>query len=133
MAGSASVLDIYDSPQFDESVVRQEVHTYQPQTRSFGYNDTCEIVVNQQDICVLPAESTLVIEGQLVPGADGQGECILTHNAALFLFSDITYELNGKEVEKVREPDMLTAIRTLLLYNGEELKTLKQASCGETT
>ena len=124
------VLDIYGGPQFDETIVKQEVHTYQPQTRSFDYNDTCEIIVNQQDICILPAESSLVIEGRFVAAAAGDGDCTLTHNAALFLFSDISYELNGREVEKVRDPGILTAIRTLLIYSNEELNALKPASWG---
>ena len=127
----SGVIDIYTSPRFDESIVKQEVHTYQPQTRSFGYNDTCEIIINQQDICVLLSDSCLVIEGQFIPGADAPGVngiCTLTRNAALFLFSDITYELNGKEVEKVRDPGVLTTIRTLLVYNTDEVNALKPAS-----
>lgn len=124
---SSFVNRLLEPPRFDVAISKQELHTYHPQTRSFGYNDTVEINIHQQDILMDFSESSLLIEGALVSEAAGDGTCKLTSNAGAFIFSDITYELNGKVIEKVREPGYVSTIRALLCYNQNESEALRMA------
>lgn len=116
-----------EPPRFDVVVSKEELLTYHPQTKSFGYNDTVEIVINQQDVLIDFSGSSLIIEGELKPEDGGAGVCKLSCNAGAFLFSDITYELNGKVIEKVREPGYVSMIRALLCYNRNESEALRIA------
>lgn len=121
------MLNIFENPQFNESVKGDPIHTYHPQTKSFDYNDSVEIIIYQQDVFMELSEAVLVINGSFKEEADGDGVCTLTNNPAAFLFSELTYELNGKEVEKVRDPGITTTIRALLTYNTDETRALNIA------
>lgn len=126
------MLDIFTDPKFDESIKGEQLHTYHPQTKAFDYNDTVDILIYQQDVFMDMSEATLIVEGMFEEQTGGDGVCTLTNNPAAFMFSDITYELNGKEVEKVRDPGIVSTIRGLLTYNTDESRTLSIAGWNPT-
>lgn len=130
MSGS-SKLNIFDDPIFDESIWREEDHTYHPQTTAFENNDEIEISINQQDALIDFYESYLLLDCTFVPvneavGAAG-GICVLSNNCGLFLFDRISYELNGHELEVVRDPGIATTIRGLACYGRAESNALAVA------
>lgn len=121
------MLDVFADPKYDESIRGEQIHTYHPQTKSFDYNDSCDIVIFQQDVFMDMSEAVLIVEGTFEEQTGGDGKCSLTNNPASFMFSDITYELNGKEVEKVRDPGIVSTVRGLLTYNTDESRALNIA------
>lgn len=82
-----------------------------------------EISINQRDSWVLMYEAALVIEGTLECDG-GPGSVSLINNAGAFLFDSIVYELNGKEVDSVRSPGILSCLRGYLCYNPEDSNNL---------
>lgn len=129
-------LQIFNPVQFDESIMREEVHTYHPHTKSFNNSDEIEIVINQQDVFVSMWDALLCIDGKFeknvpplanVP-ATSSPSCYISGNFAAYLFESISYELHGKEIEKVREPGIVSAIKTYLTCNDIEAKSL--SICG---
>lgn len=113
-----------ENPVYEESIAREELHTYHPQTASYDYSDTIEITIAQDSAFIVFADSYLLIEGRFIVAAAGDGKPELTANAGAFMFSDMTYELNGKEIEKVRDPGILSTIRAYLCYSKNESEAL---------
>ena len=122
-------LQIFQSVNVDESIAREEWHTYHPFTKSFNYSDEIEIVINQQDVFVDISQAHIYIEGifkeETTTGKTGK--CELSNNAGAFLFESVTYELNGKEIDKIRDPGLTSTVRALLCLNGQESKALECA------
>lgn len=122
----SSELQIFEQPQFEETIVRQEVHTYRPNVASYQYSDEIEIVINQQDVLLALYDASIYIDISYVP-EENATTCKLTNNFAAFLFESLTYELNGIELERVREPGLVTTLKTYLCCNQNEVKTLYTA------
>lgn len=109
-------LQLFQDPHFDNSIIREETRTYHPFVKSFRNNDEIEIVIHQQDALLLMHEAALLIEGTLKKTA-GAGTIEFTNNAGAYMFDSISYELNGKEVDKVRDPGTISLVRGYLCYD----------------
>lgn len=120
---SSVKLEIFNPPMFDNTIIREELQTYYPHTKAFDNSDSCEITINHQDRFIAWHESSLCISGELkdesVP-LDPNATCELGSNFAAFLFESLTYELNGKEIDKIRFPGLTSTIKCLTLYNKAE-------------
>lgn len=121
-----NILDIAESPQFDNSIESYEVHSYNPYNNNFKENDEIRIPIHQQDIYLLPSASSLYIEGYISVmeiGADGKlapKSINLTNNPILFLFQDIRYELNGVEIDRIKNAGITTTMKSFIsMHNGE--------------
>lgn len=112
-------LQLYRDPHFDDSIVREEIRTYHPFVKSFRNNDEIEITIYQQDALLLMHEAALLIEGTLKKTAGG-GTVEFTNNSGAYLFDSISYELNGKEVDKVRDPGTVSLMRAYLCYDKHD-------------
>ena len=121
-------LAIFENPEFDNIIAREEIHSYHPTTNSFENNDEIEIVINQQDVLLSLSESALCIEGKIDITTDGKGDVSITNNFGAFLFDFISYELNGVEIDRVRDPGILTLIKTFLTNSENESKVLEMSS-----
>jgi hypothetical protein len=117
------VFNIFQKPQFDETIQKIENRSYYPYLKSFNNNDAIEITINQSDSWQLMYDSALIIEGKLIKKT-GTGSVTLINNAGAFLFNTIEYYLNGKEVETVRDPGIVSTIRGYLCYNSHDSKHL---------
>lgn len=113
-------LQLFQDPNFDESVIREEIRTYYPFVKSFGNNDEIEIAIYQQDALLLMNEAAISIEGTLKKNAAGTGTIDFTNNAGAYLFDSISYELNGKELDKVRDPGTVSLIKGYLCYETND-------------
>lgn len=118
---------IFENPNFDNSIVREEIHTYHPPIKSFDNNDEIEITINQQDVLVSMYESALYIEGNIEHSSTGKGITKITNNMGAFLFDYISYELNGIEIDRVRDPGITTLLKAYLSLNENECKALQIA------
>lgn len=124
-----SILHVTDDPQFDNSIESYEIHTYNPYNNSFNENDEIRIPIHQQDIYILPSASALYIEGffsvtakDVASGKSKQKKFKLTNNAISFLFQDIRYEMNGVEIDRIRNVGITTTMKSLVSMNSGESK-----------
>lgn len=124
-----NILQINETPQFDNSIESYEIHTYNPYTNSYNENDEIRIPIHQQDLYVLPSGSSIYIEGNFIvtckdatTGQPKQKKVNYTNNAISFLFQDIRYELNGVEIDRVRNAGITTTIKSIVSMNGGENK-----------
>ncbi|XP_071052932.1 uncharacterized protein [Onthophagus taurus] len=125
---STQKLNIYREPIVDNSIAREEVHSYHPSTNSFQNNDIFTIELNQEDVLFSFFESYIRIEGDYKKKLNDPTDTIqLTHNLPTYLFEYIAFEHNGTEIERVREPGLTSLIRTLLQQNEVECKSLEIA------
>ena len=124
-------LQIFDRPQVDHSIIKEEEHTYNPEVRTFNNNDDIDIIINQEDLMIPLSECYLDIDGEFnsddllpnnIPALNG--DIYLTNNAGAFLFESISYELNNKEVDVVRDVGLLSTVKTFLCYGEDESKEL---------
>jgi hypothetical protein len=124
-----SILDITTSFGYDNSIESYEYHSYKPYVTSYNLNDEIRIPINQQDMYVLPSASTLYIEGTIaVVNRDTKASVssvLLTNNPILHLFQDIRYELNGIEIDKIKNVGVTTTMKSLLSMNEHEAKIAK--------
>lgn len=128
-----SILDITSTPVHDNSIDGVEIHSYKPYVTSFNRNDEIRIPINQQDLYVLPSASTLYLEGvvnvfkrETEPKKISQASSVqFTNNPLLFFFQDIRYELNGVEIDKIKNAGLTTTMKSLLSMNESESKMSK--------
>lgn len=112
---SAQVFDLYQPLNNDDSIVRVESRTYLPFVKSFGNNDIIEISINRPDTWLLMHDAAIIVQGKLTKTA-GAGTVGLINNAGAYLFDTISYELNGTEIDIVRDPGVVSTIRGFLCY-----------------
>lgn len=121
-----NILNVLSTPSYDNSVEGIEYHSYKPYVTSFNTNDEIRIPINQQDLYVLPSESTLYLEGNLIvrkrDSKDPAPSVQFTNNALLYLFQDIRYELNGVEIDKIKNAGVTTTMKSLISMNESESK-----------
>lgn len=124
-----NILNISESPAFDERIESYQYHSYKPYVTSFNNNDEIRIPVNQQDLYLLPSASCLYVEGSIKVVNSTTKEAVpvvnFTNNPVLFMFQDIRYELNGVEIDKVKNAGITTTIKSLLSLNENEAKYSK--------
>jgi hypothetical protein len=74
-----------------------------------------KIDINAQDIYVLPSRSYLSIKGQIRRQDNnnaygGGAEIALVNNAMMYLFTEIKYDLNATNIEKISSPGQTSSI-----------------------
>lgn len=123
------MLQISDPPQQDNCIESYEIHSYNPYNHSYNENDEIRIPIHQQDVYILPSASSIYIEGcASVFGVDAAGKKIskdinFTNNPILFLFQHIRYELNGVEIDHVKNTGITTTIKSLISMNEGESRS----------
>ena len=115
------ILRFTETPLTDESIEEYENHEYEPITGT-NLNNPGEIRINieSQDLFKHSSESYLTFDGQLTK-ADGTAYAnvdavALTNNAIMYLFSNIKYQLSGREIESLFHPGQGTTMLGLLKY-----------------
>lgn len=121
-----NILNIVETPRFDNSIESYEVHSYNPYNNNFKENDEIRIPIHQQDIYLLPSASSLYIEGYVSvteKGSDGKlirKSINFSNNPILFLFQDIRYELNGVEIDRIKNAGITTTMKSYIsMSNGQ--------------
>lgn len=116
------ILNISDTIEFDNSIVRSEVHTHLPySSNSFNNNDTITIPLNQKDTFFLISDSAIYIEGTLLT-ADGKPTTTgnFVNNGIIHLFDEIRYEIGGKVVDRIRNPGITSTMKTFVSLTKSE-------------
>lgn len=112
------MLQITDLPQHDNSIESYEIHSYNPYNTSFKENDEIRIPIHHQDLYVLPSSSSIFIEGYACAFTKDSAEKIMKkdvdfiNNPISYLFQDIRYEINGVEIDRIKNAGITTTIKS---------------------
>lgn len=108
----------------DSKIISQQYHTYTPYTQSYENNDEIRIVIQPQDINVLPSESYLHIEIAAKRNVEYElGSLQKVKFNRLFiarLFSEMRYELNGVEIDRCKNPGITSNLKTMIACKSSD-------------
>ncbi|CAH0389296.1 unnamed protein product [Bemisia tabaci] len=114
-----------------------QYHPQHPYIGSFRNSDEIRIPVNSQDLYTVPGESKLYVEGtvEYIPKGEGAAKddgktVFLSNNAIAFLFDQVRYEVNGKEIDRTKHVGLTSTARTLLTRTKDEVAGLEYAGWG---
>lgn len=117
-------LNIFEEPHFDDTIIKKEFHTYIPFIKSFGNNDEIRITIQSQDIYTLPSESYIRLQGKLT---STDADAKLTNNAYAYMFDEIRFEINGVEIDRIRDVGNTSTIKALASLDSGQSKALAVA------
>ena len=129
----ADILQITEDIPVDDSIYDYEYKEYNPIVGTDLNRGSIVLTIESQDIYTHPAESFLVIEGQLAapvapplagvaPYADAD-VVTLINNGIMYLFSDVRYHLASHEIEVLQNPGHATTMLGLLKYPDDFTKS----------
>ena len=110
-------LDITEPFVYDESIQSLQYFEFTPQT--FANCNTVghpiKIYINAQDVYTLPSKSYINIKGQLRRNDNNNpyaaaDEVALINNAMMYLFTEIKYDLDNTNIEKLSSPGQITSL-----------------------
>ena len=129
----ADILQITEDIPVDDSIYEYEYKEYNPIVGTDLNRGSIVLTIESQDIYTHPAESFLVIEGQLAapvaPPLAGVGPNVdadvvtLINNGIMYLFSDVRYHLASHEIEVLQNPGHATTMLGLLKYPDDFTKS----------
>lgn len=125
-----NVQDILLSAPFDSSISHVAWHSHLPYaSMTLNNSDEIRIPIQQQDICVIPSMSYLYVEGKLLKqdGSAAPSRTKFVNNAFAQLFDEIRYEINGIEVDRVRNPGIATTIKGYASFDDDTLKYMNNS------
>ena len=129
----ADILQITEDIPVDDSIYEYEYKEYNPIVGTDLNRGSIVLTNESQDIYTHPAESFLVIEGQLAapvaPPLAGVGPyadadvVTLINNGMMYLFSDVRYHLASHEIEVLQNPGHATTMLGMLKYPDDFTKS----------
>ena len=123
----ADILQLTEDIPVDDSIYDYEYKEYNPIAGAPLNRGSIVITIESQDIYTHPAESFLIIDGQLRKAddtlyADGDNVTLI-NNAMMYLFSDIRYHLASHEIEVLQNLGQATTMLGLLKYPDDFSKS----------
>ena len=123
----ADILQITEDIPVDDSIYEYEYKEYNPIVGTNLNRGSIVLTIESQDIYTHPAESFLVIEGQLLNinnNAYGNNDsATLINNGIMYLFSDVRFHLASHEIEVLQNPGHATTMLGLLKYPDDFSKS----------
>lgn len=114
-------LDVTEGYTDDCKITQMEYHSFLPYSNTaMSLNDEIRINIQNMDSYTLPSESYLYIEGNVILPTDaltGVGTYSFTNNGLAFLFSEMRYELNGVEIQKLKSPGISSSLKGYCSYS----------------
>ena len=114
------ILQITEDIPVDDSIYEYEYKEYNPITGTDFNRGSIVITIESQDIYTHPAESFLVIEGQLKRNNGDRyiedDKVALINNGLMYLFSDVRYHLASHEIEVLQNPGHASTMLGMLKY-----------------
>ena len=132
---TSEYLNILESIKSDNSTESYQYHDYSPQSQS-NLNDrstSIEININADNTYVLPSASFLIVEGRLrkADGTayDANDEVALVNNGIMYMFKEISYSINSREVERIVSPGHTSSMINYLSYPDDYNTSEALMSC----
>lgn len=88
-------------------------HHFPYSSCSLGYNDISRFGIDQQNTYIYIADSYLCFKGK-IENYD-KTTTFLDYNGLSYLFSEMSYNLNGIEIEQIRNVGATTSLKSILL------------------
>ena len=122
----ADILQITEDIPVDDSIYEYEYKEYNPIVGTDLNRGSIVLTIESQDIYTHPAESFLVIDGELVKNNNNNyvnaDNITLINNGMMYLFSDIRFHLASHEIEVLQNPGQATTMLGLLKYPDDFYK-----------
>ena len=116
----ADILQITEDIPVDDSIYDYEYKEYNAIAGTNYNRGSIVITIEAQDIYTHPAESFLIIDGQLRKDDDtvytDADTVTLINNGIMYLFSDIRYHIASHEIEVLQNPGQATTMLGMLKY-----------------
>ena len=131
----ADILQITEDIPVDDSIYEYEYKEYNPIAGNAGdlNRGSIVIVIEAQDIYTHPAESFLIVEGELIKTDDTRyvenDEVALINNGIMYLFSDVRYHLASHEIEVLQNPGHASVMLGMLKYPDDFSKSQGLNQC----
>ena len=131
----ADILQITEDIPVDDSIYEYEYKEYNPITGTDLNRGSIVITIEAQDIYTHPAESFLIIEGELIKNDIGgtryleNDEVALINNGLMYLFSDVRFHLASHEIEVLQNPGHATTILGMLKFPDDFSKSQGLNQC----
>ena len=133
----ADILQITEDIPVDDSIYEYEYKEYNPIVGTDLNRGSIVLTIESQDIYTHPAESFLVIEGELIKRTPDPGpnppagnvnyadadHIALTNNGMMYLFSDVRFHLASHEIEVLQNPGHATTMLGMLKYPDDFYKS----------
>ena len=123
----ADILQITEDIPVDDSIYEYEYKEYNPIVGTDLNRGSIVLTIESQDIYTHPAESFLVIDGQLLNINDNpygnNDTATLINNGIMYLFSDVRYHLASHEIEVLQNPGHATTMLGVLKYPDDFSKS----------
>ena len=115
------ILQITEDIPVDDSIYEYEYKEYNPITGTDLNRGSIVITIESQDIYTHPAESYLIVEGELLKRADdsryaNDNAITLINNGIMYLFSDVRYHLASHEIEVLQNPGHASSMLGMLKH-----------------
>lgn len=129
-----SILNLRDTADYADKIIAYQYHAYSPYTHAFKNNDEIRIVIQHQDLYVLPHDSIIYIEGNVRittaedASAAQRAAPTFANNAASFLFDEIRYEINGFPIDICKNVGITTTIKGYLSFQDKDMYRMQMAS-----
>lgn len=120
------ILDLRAPAGYSDTITGMEYHAYNPYTNTYAHNDEIRIVIQNQDLYVLPHKSYLYIEAEVTvtpaegANAAGQAPPNFVNNAPAFLFDEIRYELNGFQIDACKNVGITSTMKSYISFTPND-------------
>lgn len=122
------MLSLFDSVHFNDDITRVQEQIYTPSTQNFNNCDLIEIAIQNSDAYLNISDSMLMFEGTVTGPAAGDQITApnfkFVNNGYMHLFQEITYSLNGIDVDSIRSPGIATTMKAGVSFSEEESKSM---------
>ena len=129
----ADILQITEDIPVDDSIYEYEYREYNPITGTDLNRGSIVITIEAQDIYTHPAESFLIIEGELIKDNGDRyllnDEVALINNSLMYLFSDVRFHLASHEIEVLQNPGHATTMLGMLKFPDDFSKSQGLNQC----
>lgn len=117
----------------DTSIISKQYQVYSPYAVAFNNQDEIRITIQSQNAYLLPHESSIYVEGQIVQAADtlAANNPNIVRNFAAFLFDSIRYELNSVEIDQAKNVGVTSLMKNYASLTPEEGRSLYAATWTE--
>ncbi|XP_008180372.1 uncharacterized protein LOC103308559 [Acyrthosiphon pisum] len=125
-----SYLDVTAEYVDDCKITQMAYHSFTPYSNmSLSNNDEIRISILNMDAYTLPCESYIYIEGKVnKPTEAATAEVRFSNNGLAFLFSEMRYEINGIEIQKLKTPGVSSCLKAYCSYTPNDLNTLENTA-----
>ncbi|KAL4153325.1 hypothetical protein QTP88_001158 [Uroleucon formosanum] len=102
----------------DCKITQIDYHSFLPYSTSvLSNNDEVRIALHNTESYTLPCESYIYIEGTITKPVEITDEIRFINNGLAFLFSEMKYEINSTQIQKLVNPGITTTLKGYCSYN----------------